>query len=61
MLSSSKHVQVFIRIKPTDKFAVENIELLADSKEVVIRASQEKATGYINNRILDWKFRYLKS
>lgn len=49
-------MQVFVRIKPTDNFATEAIELLPDEKSLNIHAEKDKRRGYINNQILDWNF-----
>lgn len=56
-LTEQQHVQVFIRIKPTDNFAAKNIELSSNSKELVIHGPEGVTTGSINNRIADWQFR----
>jgi len=56
MNSSKKRVEVFIRIKPTDKFNGEVLDIQPDHKTLVIHAIEEKRKAYINNQILDWKF-----
>ena len=57
MASVSKHhVGVFVRVKPTDRFASETIELLPDSKTLNIHTQKEHSRGYINNQVLDWRF-----
>lgn len=56
MNSSKKRVEVFIRIKPTDKFNGEVLDIQPDLKTLVIHAIEEKRNAYINNQILDWKF-----
>ena len=59
-MSSKNHVEVFVRIKPTDKFANDVIHILPDKKTLTIKSKEEEAKkGYINNQILDWSFRYL--
>ena len=57
MASVSKHrVGVFVRIKPTDRFARETIELLPDTNSLNIHTRKEGHRGYINNQVLDWHF-----
>ena len=56
-MSSKNHVQVFVRIKPTDKFANDVIHILPDKKTLTISSKEEAKKGYINNQLLDWSFR----
>lgn len=55
-MAGDRKVQAFVRIKPTDNFATEAIELLPDNKSLNIHAQKDKRRGYINNQILDWNF-----
>ena len=57
-MSSKNHVQVFVRIKQTDKFANDVIHILPDKKTLTINSNEEAKKGYINNQIFDWSFRY---
>lgn len=47
---------MFVRIRPTSRFAENNIELLPDGKSINIHCSKDQRRGYINNQILDWGF-----
>ncbi|KAK3744893.1 hypothetical protein QZH41_013769 [Actinostola sp. cb2023] len=49
-------VKVFVRIRPTSKFADNMIELLPDGKSINIHCEKDQRRGYINNQILDWSF-----
>lgn len=55
-MSRNGRVKVFVRIRPTSKFADKNIELLPDGKSINIHCSKDQRRGYINNQILDWNF-----
>jgi len=55
-LTGQQHVQVFVRIRPTDNFAAKNIELFSNSK-LVIHCPDDESVATINNRIADWQFR----
>lgn len=55
--SSNEHIQVYLRIKPSVRFANDCIELVEDLKSLNIHAEKEKQNvGYINNQISDWHF-----
>lgn len=57
MASDGKnHVNVFVRIKPTDNFAKDAIELLPNTTSLNVHTQKEKNRGYINNQVLDWHF-----
>ncbi|XP_057314195.1 kinesin-like protein KIF9 [Hydractinia symbiolongicarpus] len=55
--SSNEHIQVYLRIKPSVRFANDCIDLVEDLKSLNIHAEKEKQNvGYINNQISDWHF-----
>lgn len=54
--SQQRHVQVFVRIKPTDKYAVKNIELSSDNKSLTIHAQEDNTTKCMNHQIADWQY-----
>lgn len=55
-----QHVQVYVRVRPTDKFAAKNIKLSSDNKSLIIHGNQsENADETINNQVADWEFRYI--
>ena len=58
-MSSLKRIKTYVRIKPTDHFDDDSIELLEDGKSLTIRSKKDHRRGYINNQILDWKFRFV--
>ena len=56
---NAQHVQVYVRIKPTDNFAAKNIKLSSNNKSLIIHGNQpENADETINNQVADWEFRY---
>ena len=56
--TQQQHVQVFIRIKPTDRYATKNIELCSDNKSLTIHANEDNSTKCMNHQIADWQYRY---
>lgn len=55
-MSNGERVKVFVRIRPTAKFAEDMIELLPDGKAINIHCKKDQRRGYINNQVLDWGF-----
>lgn len=55
-MSHNGRVKVFVRVRPTAKFAEDMIDLLPDGKSVNIHCKKDQRRGYINNQILDWGF-----
>ena len=50
-------VKVYMKIRPTASFADENFELDPDEKSLTVHCKKDEQRGYINNQVLDWKFR----
>ena len=46
-------VRVVVRTRPTNKFAVDHIDILPDGKKVIIH-SPRHASGHINNQVRGW-------
>ena len=56
-MNMDNYAQVFIRIKPTNKFSNEVIEILPGAESLNVRVLKEKRKGYINNQVMEWNFR----
>nr|XP_054754258.1 kinesin-like protein KIF9 [Lytechinus pictus] len=57
MNKRSSKVRVYVRTRPTDKFAQDMIELVPDGKSVNIHAKKDVKRGVVNNQMLDWSFK----
>lgn len=58
MSKRSSKVRVFVRTRPTDKFAQDMIEFVEDGKTINIHAKgKEIKRSVVNNQLLDWSFR----
>lgn len=51
---SHNRVKVVVRVRPTNSFAHDNIDILEENKVVI--HSNKYAVGHINNQVSDWSF-----
>ncbi|XP_022112111.1 kinesin-like protein KIF9 isoform X2 [Acanthaster planci] len=49
-------VKVFVRTRPTDKFAHDLIDFEMESQAVNVHAKKDARRGVVNNQLLDWSF-----
>ncbi|XP_073533202.1 kinesin-like protein KIF9 isoform X2 [Phyllobates terribilis] len=57
MSAGSSDVHVFVRFRPTPRFAQDIIRLDADNKAVDIHLQKDDKFGVVNNKRYDWSFR----
>lgn len=60
----AQRAQVYVRVKPTDNFAANNIQLSSDNKSLIIHGNPDRykypGGETINNQVADWDFRLKK-
>ncbi|XP_071482044.1 kinesin-like protein KIF9 [Diadema antillarum] len=57
MSKRSSKVRVYVRTRPTAKFAQDMIEIVPDTKTINIHARKDVRRGVVNNQLLDWSFK----
>ena len=50
-------MKVFVRTRPTDKFAHDLIDFDLGTKTVNVHAKKDARRGVVNNQMLDWSFK----
>ncbi|XP_028826135.1 kinesin-like protein KIF9 [Denticeps clupeoides] len=56
MSGNGRKVTVYVRTRPTAKFAQEFIEYLPDGQTVVLRQKKDCRRGVVNNQLCSWSF-----
>uniref|UniRef100_A0A670ZKZ7 Kinesin motor domain-containing protein n=1 Tax=Pseudonaja textilis TaxID=8673 RepID=A0A670ZKZ7_PSETE len=57
LLSVSKKVKAFARVKPTADFPQEVIKFGADNKTIEVHIERDLSKGIVNNKLTDWSFK----
>ncbi|KAM5157987.1 kinesin-like protein KIF9 [Mantella aurantiaca] len=57
MISGSSDVRVFVRVRPSARWAQDIISLGEDGKSLDIHLKKEEKLGVVNNKRYDWSFR----
>ncbi|XP_071791906.1 kinesin-like protein KIF9 isoform X2 [Asterias amurensis] len=57
MSKRGSKVKVFVRTRPTDKFAHDLIDFDLGTKTVNVHAKKDARRGVVNNQMLDWSFK----
>ena len=59
-MSSSNPVKVFIRMRPTTKFAEKNLKVDEEKGEIMITIPKKDDQGFVNHQQEHWAFKFDK-